>query len=91
MSKKPLFKLGSLVATRGVIALNLQDSTIPTLLFRHVTGDWGEICPEDKGINEDALIQGWRIMSVYTVNETKIWVITEWDRSVTTLLLPEEY
>jgi hypothetical protein len=63
-------------------------------LEKHVTGDWGDCCPEDKKVNDDALKTGNRIMSVYTLaddSKTRFWVITEWDRSVTTFLLPEDY
>ena len=59
---------------------------------RHIVGDWGECCEEDKQANEDALAQGERLLSVYrTSKDEKIWVITEADRSSTCVLLPEEY
>ncbi|WP_246247032.1 type I restriction endonuclease subunit M [Candidatus Methylobacter favarea] len=71
------------------------------LLARHVRGDWGEVCAEDAQANEDALREGSRLLSAYilaapvaeheAVAPVKLWVITEADRSVTTLLLPEEY
>jgi hypothetical protein len=61
-------------------------------LGRHMDGDWGEVCQEDEQTNEDALKAGARLMSVYShVDETKVWVITESDRSATTVLFPEEY
>jgi hypothetical protein len=61
-------------------------------LSRHLRGDWGDLCPEDKTENELSLKHGFRVMSSYEVTRAeKIWVITEADRSVTTLLLPEEY
>jgi len=66
-------------------------------LKRHITGDWGDVCKEDAQSNEDAIAhegtdEQQRVMSVYyTENKTKIWVITEWDRSLTTFLLPSEY
>ncbi|MDE3075945.1 MAG: plasmid related protein [Chloroflexota bacterium] len=62
------------------------------LLFRHVSGDWGELDEEDKAENELSLREGFRLLSAYTLrNGEKIWIITEADRSVTTLLLPDEY
>lgn len=62
------------------------------LLVRHVTGDWGELEEEDKEENERSVEQGFRILSAYKLETgVKVWVITEWDRSVTTLLLPSEY
>jgi hypothetical protein len=61
-------------------------------LSKHLRGDWGDLCQEDKAENELSLRSGFRILSCYQVSETKIvWIITEADRSVTTLLLPEEY
>jgi hypothetical protein len=61
-------------------------------LARHVTGDWGELEDEDRAANEAAVAEGTRLLSAYTVaSGEKLWVITEWDRSVTTFLLPEEY
>lgn len=88
----PLFELGQLVATPG--ALELLDRAAMDameLLRRHVTGDWGNVPPEDAAENTRALEHGWRILSSYTVADETLWVITEADRSVTTLLLPEEY
>jgi hypothetical protein len=61
-------------------------------LQRHVTGDWGELCPEDIEANEQALLNGARLLSAYrSAKGVKFWIITEWDRSVTTILLPEDY
>ena len=61
------------------------------LLKRHVTGDWGDVCEEDEGLNDEAIDDGTRILSVYKINsELTIWVSTEADRSSTCLLLPEE-
>jgi len=60
-------------------------------LFRHVSGDWGKQCLEDFGTNEDALTDGERIMSVYELDNQTIWVITEWNREVTTVLDPMDY
>lgn len=62
------------------------------LLLRHVNGDWGDLDDEDKKENELSVKEGFRILSAYELDTgVKLWVITEWDRSVTTILLPEEY
>ena len=64
----------------------------PEFLLRHVHGDWGELCAEDRRENERSLRLGNRLLSAYrTRTDEKLWVITEWDRSATTLLLPTEY
>jgi hypothetical protein len=60
-------------------------------LARHATGDWGELCAFDRRQNEIALRDGCRVLSSYDVSAERVWVITEADRSVTTILLPEEY
>jgi hypothetical protein len=71
--------------------------TLPPLsvivaINRHARGDWGEVCEEDRQSNEDALTHGGRLLSVYRTPEgVKFWIITEADRSVTTVLLPEDY
>ena len=72
----------------------VENQTPTEFLNRHVSGDWGELCEEDKELNDQALHDGNRILSAYETSAgytRKIWVITEADRSVTTLLLPEEY
>ncbi len=87
------FPLGHIAATPGVLAALDGDSGLAALLLtRHARGDWGDICAEDSALNNESLETGGRIMSVYKLfhGET-VWVITESDRSVTTLLLPEEY
>jgi hypothetical protein len=91
--KNPLFDLGQTVATPGAIeALQQTGISAANLLCRHQCGDWGDLYPEDLAENKLALNQGFRIFSVYQLTETiKVWVITEADRSVTTVLLPEEY
>ena len=62
------------------------------LLARHAGGDWGELCPEDRRANDRAVRLDERILSAYRLADgRKLWAITEWDRSSTTLLLPEEY
>lgn len=87
------FTLGRLVQTPGAFAALINAGCAPqVLLSRHVQGDWGELCDEDKASNEEALRDGTRLLSAYTLPDgQKIWVITEADRSSTTLLLPEEY
>ena len=87
----PKFKLGRLVGTPGAIrAVSLLEAG--DAIARHVSGDWGELCEEDWAENEFGLANSGRLFSVYyTEDGTKFWVITESDRSVTTVLLPEEY
>jgi hypothetical protein len=89
----PLFCCGKIVATPGALALLEKVQKSPAeFLSRHLRGDWGELCPEDKTENELSLKHGFRLLSSYPVTETDtLWIITEADRSVTTLLLPSEY
>ena len=85
-----MLSLGQVVATPG--ALNACDfSNLMLCLTRHRAGDWGDLGAEDKQANTRALVEGTRVFSAYMVNETKIWIITEADRSVTTVLLLDEY
>lgn len=85
------FELGKVVGTPGALEL-IPIGEIQQALDRHQNGDWGDVCDEDKEVNNQALIHGDRILSAYTSsNGTKFWIITEADRSVTTVLLPEEY
>lgn len=88
-----LFDLGEVVSTPGAIdALDEAGIVFLWPLLRHASGDWGDICEEDKRENGYALQHGLRLLSAYTLpTGVKIWIITEADRSVTTLLLPEEY
>ncbi len=89
---KPLFSTGQIVATPGALALLGREGIPPVALLRkHVTGDWGECGKDDTQANVEALQLSLRIFSVYSVGKGKVWVITEADRSSTTLLLPEEY
>lgn len=91
---KALFTLGQIVATPGALsALGDEGIDSEALLNRHVTGDWGELSEDDRSENELSLKEGFRILSAYKLPLTgvKLWVITEADRSVTTLLLPDEY
>ena len=89
----PKFSLGQVLATPGALAAlqEAQDCFWP-YLARHAAGDWGEVGREDKAENELSLREGFRILSAYTIKSgVKIWVLTERDRSVTTILLPEQY
>jgi hypothetical protein len=92
-TKQPLFDLGQLVATPGALAALEKAGQNPMdFLSRHVTGDWGELPEEDKAENQLSLEKGFRLLSSYrTAAGEKVWAITESDRTVTTLLLPEEY
>ena len=87
------FSLGQTIATPAALtALEEAGQSPSEFLHRHVNGDFGELDAEDRQANEDALIHGERLLSSYlTKMGTKIWVITEADRSSTTLLLPEDY
>jgi len=91
--RKPLFDLGQLVATPGALAaLEKTGQNAMEFLSRHVRGDWGDLPKEDKDENQLSLNKGFRLLSSYrTTAGEKVWVITEADRSHTTLLLPEEY
>lgn len=93
LNQKVRFSLGQIVATPGAIeALNEADQGFLEFLSRHVTGDWGDICKDDAAENECALKEGFRLLSAYRTRlGVKFWIITEADRSVTTLLLPDEY
>lgn len=88
-----LFCSGQIVATPGALeALAEANQTPNEFLSRHLQGDWGDLCDDDKTANQEALEQGLRLMSSYPFgNDRKLWIITEADRSVTTLLLPEDY
>jgi hypothetical protein len=89
----PKFSLGQLVATPGALeAMQRSGQTSDFFLDRHMRGDWGAVNLEDWRLNDEALKDGSRILSAYrTLKGTKIWIITEADRSVTTILLPDEY
>jgi hypothetical protein len=91
--QRRLFSLSQCVATPGALeALAAAGQTPKAFLDRHARGDWGEVDAEDKQANQDALRDGLRLLSAYRTSAgVRIWVITEADRSVTTILLPEEY
>ncbi len=86
----PKFELGRVVITRSAADV-LPGSAVQTALRRHAAGDWGDVCPADATENELSLRKGFRLLSVYKADETKFWVITEANRSATTVLLPEDY
>ena len=88
-----LFDLGQLVATPGaLLALRQTQTSAWDLLKRHITGDWGDLCPSDVAENELSLRDGFRLLSAYNLPDgQRLWIITEADRSATTLLLPDEY
>lgn len=97
--KKALFNFGTIVSTPGILE-KIDTDYMMRCLRRHLTGDWGCCCLEDKAANENAVKLGARILSSYPIDPSKpckgfgentLWIITEGDRSVTTLLLPEEY
>lgn len=87
------FNPGHVVATPGALeALQTNQQNAVHFLARHLRADWGELDEPDKQANDHALTTGGRLLSAYHLNDgTKIWIITEWDRSSTCLLLPSEY
>ena len=107
MSNAPRFALGQMVATPGALELLEQTGfSALALISRHLHSDFGDCCDEDKATNELSIQQGMRVMSVYRLVDAErlqqtpldkrsslptVWIITEADRSVTTLLLPEDY
>jgi len=89
-----LFSLGQVVATSGALEALERAGDMPEVyLGRHERGDWGDVCEEDWKDNEFSVNRNLRLFSTYTLSdgETKLWIITEADRSATTLLLPSEY
>lgn len=92
------FSLGQILATPAALEILEKDDHKPSeYLERHASCDWGDVCDEDKKLNDDAVRDGARLLSAYhTRSKTKIWIITEavddfGNRSATTILLPEEY
>ena len=87
-----LFPLGSIVSTPGAMSILMTCGfSASHYLDRHASGDWGDLCDDDKAVNDAAVTSEGRILSAYETFSGEIWVITEWNRSVTTLLLPSEY
>jgi hypothetical protein len=93
ITKHTLFPLGQVVATPGALtALEKAGQQPQEFLARHLQGDWGDLCEEDRQENALSIECGFRLLSRYTTSAGEaLYVITEADRSVTTLLLPEEY
>ncbi|MBT2375316.1 hypothetical protein [Pseudomonas fluorescens] len=92
-SSNPKFSLGALIFSATVDRLVRKGKLDPMpLLHRHLCGDWGEMCDQDKALNDDALKSHYRLFSAYEVPpHYRVWIITEADRSATTVLLPEDY
>jgi len=95
MNRKPVpvavVRLGRIVATPNALG-KLTPEDILVAIQRHQAGDWGDVDEEDRRENDLSLKEGFRLLSVYhSKNGTKFWIITEADRSVTTVLLPEDY
>ena len=88
--KAAKFPLGQIVITSNAAAI-LDSGPVNEGLRRHAAGDWGDVCPEDASLNDEALKAGDRLLSVYGNGERRFWIITESDRSVTTVLMPEDY
>ena len=95
MNGKPIpiakFRLGRIVSTPRALEV-ITDEDILAGITRHQAGDWGEVPPEDRLANDQALVDGTRVLSAYRSRQgATFWIITEADRSVTTVLLPKEY
>ena len=98
---KPLFRLGQILATPGALATleRLGVHPLSLVLGRHVLGDWGDLCDEDRELNTHSLANGMRIFSSYKLTASSgdgattetLWVITESNRASTTILMPSEY
>ncbi len=89
--RRILFRLGQLVATPNSLA-NVDRSDVERALARHARGDWGDVGTEDRAANDAAVRNGERLLSSYRSSSgVKFWIITEADRSATTVLLPEDY
>jgi hypothetical protein len=87
-----LFQLGAVVMTQGAKRLIEELELDPAhYLARHITGDWGDLSADDKKENDYSVTRSLRIFSAYGTGDSKLWIITEADRSVTTILRPDEY
>jgi len=94
--KEARFRTGNIIFTHGVNERVSKDEEFAKFILdclrRHVTGDWGDLCEEDRRENDYALSKYLRLLSAYQYcDRTKIWIITEADRSCTTVLFPNEY
>ncbi|WP_247539135.1 hypothetical protein [Ralstonia pseudosolanacearum] len=89
----PRLRLGQLLATpAAAAALAAAGVSVFKLLNRHARGDWGDLSEEDHQQNNLAAIAGQRVLSSYLLSTgQKVWILTEWDRSLTTVLLPDDY
>jgi hypothetical protein len=89
----PKFELGQVVSTPGALELLVGAGRSPVeFIARHAQGDWGDLDEHDRTVNEQALLHGGRLLSSYiVVGDQRLWIISEFDRSATTLLLPSEY
>jgi hypothetical protein len=88
---QPKFLLGRIVAMRNILN-QIPHDEILNALSRHVRGEWGKLEPEDWNANENALKKGGRLFSEhYSIQGVKFWIITEWHRRTTTVLLPKDY
>ncbi len=90
MTRTVRFSLGQTVITANA-SLQLATEEVLTALKRHASGDWGDLCPEDSLANDNALQHGGRLFSAYGQGDSRFWIITEADRSATTVLLPNDY
>ncbi|MCW5560220.1 MAG: hypothetical protein KIT22_20570 [Verrucomicrobiae bacterium] len=90
MSAAICVPLGQVVITANA-SLRLSTEEVLAALRRHATGDWGDLCPEDAIANDQSLHEGGRLLSAYGDGDYRFWIITEAERSVTTILLPEDY
>jgi len=84
------FPLGQVVVTRNALE-TLSSESVQEALRRHASGEWGDLDDEDKQENELSLKQGFRLFSAYNLEDERVYAITEADRSVTTILLAEDY
>ena len=90
MTRPARFRLGQVVITANA-SLQLSTEEVYAALRRHASGDWGYLCPEDTLANDAASLQGGRLFSAYGQGQQRLWIITEEDRLVTTVLLPDDY
>jgi hypothetical protein len=87
---QPKFPLGQVVITANAQRMIPPDD-VHRALARHAQGDWGDLCEDDRQENELSLNEGYRLLSAYGAGDRRFWIITESDRSVTTVLLPNDY
>ena len=86
---------GKIYITERMIQAMIEDGEFHTsvlnMIFRYIAGDWGEMCESDKRLNDNAVKDGDRVVAAYESKKGKVYIITEWDRSVTTVLFADEY